>query len=505
VWPALQAQAHEIQNIHMREFFAHDPKRAQTFSMQACGIFLDYSKNRIDTSTLQLLLQLVREANVLQWAERMFNGDKINNTEQRAVLHTALRSKSSVYVDGEDVLPKIKNVLERMRHCVERVRQGTWRGCTGKPITDVVNIGIGGSDLGPAMVTQALKPYGKRDLRMHFVSNVDGRALIDVLDGLHHDTTLFIIASKTFATQETITNAYSAQDWFLKRGAQQTDISKHFIAVSTHHEAVVRFGIDPQNIFEFWDWVGGRYSLWSAIGLPIALSIGMENFEALLQGAAAMDDHFRTSPFEQNMPVIMAVLGIWYNNLLGAHSQAIIPYAQDLARFPAFLQQTEMESNGKRISRNGAILPYRTAPVIWGEVGTNSQHAFFQMLHQGTQLIPIDFLAPLESQETLGDHHKILLANFFAQSEALMRGKTPEEVAIDCPPELIPHKVFPGNQPSNTLVFNKLSPKMLGSLIALYEHKVFVQSILWDVNAFDQTHLHPKECFVQKPCVRTMR
>jgi len=409
----------------------------------------------------------------------------------------ALRNRSNrpIYVDGQDVMPGVNAVLEQMARFCRAVREGRWKGYTGKVITDIVNIGIGGSDLGPVMATEALKPYGKPELSPHFVSNIDGTHLVETLKGLDPETTLFIIASKTFTTQETLTNAHSARDWFLKEAEDKAAIAKHFVAVSTNAEAVSRFGIDTENMFEFWDWVGGRYSLWSAIGLAIALSIGMENFESMLAGAHDMDEHFRTSPLESNMPVILALLGIWYNNFFNAQTHAILPYDQYLHRFPAYLQQADMESNGKRVNRQGGVVNYSTGPIIWGEPGTNGQHAFYQLIHQGTKLVPADFLAPMETQNPIGEHHKILLSNFFAQTEALMKGKTEEEARAeltaggmdpDTADKLLPHKVFEGNRPTNAIFFKKLDPKTLGALIALYEHKIFVQGIIWQINSFDQ-------------------
>jgi glucose-6-phosphate isomerase len=428
---------------------------------------------------------------------RMFSGERINSTEHRAVLHVALRNRSNrpIEVDGRDVMPGINAVLEHMRDFVARVRDGQWRGYTGKVITDVVNIGIGGSDLGPAMVCEALQPFAGDRIGVHFVSNVDATDITETLARVEPDTVLFVIASKTFTTQETMTNADSARRWFLASGASEADIARHFVAVSTNHQAVAGFGIDTANMFEFWDWVGGRYSLWSAIGLPIALYLGMDRFEQLLDGAHAMDEHFHAAPYEENLPVIMAMLGIWYANFFDAGTHAILPYDQYMARFPAYLQQGDMESNGKRVTRAGREVDYATGPIIWGEPGTNGQHAFFQLLHQGTRLVPCDFLAPMRSQNPLGLHHDILIANCFAQTEALMLGKTSAEVrqelqneglAEDAITALLPHKVFPGNRPTNTLLFDELDPRTLGMLIALYEHKIFVQGVIWGINSFDQ-------------------
>lgn len=496
-WKALLDHFKKNEKRHMRDLFAKDPRRFEKFSLEACGILLDYSKNRITEKTMRLLVALARETDVEGWRDRMFAGVKINVTEQRAVLHVALRNRANrpILVDGKDVMPEVNMVLEKMRAFSEAVREERWRGYTGKPITDVVNVGIGGSDLGPAMVTEALKPYAKNTLRDHFVSNVDGTHLAEVLKRVHPETTLFIISSKTFTTQETLTNARSARAWFLDATGDESAIARHFVALSTNAKEVAAFGIDVNNMFEFWDWVGGRYSLWSAIGLSIAIAIGFENFEDLLTGAFEMDEHFRTAPLERNMPVILALLGIWYRNFFGAESYAVLPYDQYLHRFPAYLQQLDMESNGKSVSRNGKRVDYATGPVLWGEPGTNGQHAFFQLLHQGTALVPADFIAPIETHNPIGEHHAILLSNFFAQTEALMRGKTEREVKEEMRREgfsrkdierLLPHRVFEGNRPTNTLLLQKVTPHSLGALIALYEHKVFVQGIIWNVNSFDQ-------------------
>jgi glucose-6-phosphate isomerase len=477
--------------------FASDPHRFEKFSVRWNDFLLDYSKNRISERTMSLLADLAREANLRNRVEQMFNGEKINSTEHRSVLHIALRNRSNtpILVDGIDAMPSVNKVLDHIRDFTGQVRSGAWKGYTGQPITDIVNIGIGGSDLGPVMVTEALKHYGHPRLNVHFVSNVDGTHIAETVKRLNPETALFIIASKTFTTQETIVNAESAKRWFLERAKDTSAVAKHFVAVSTNAKAVAAFGIDTKNMFEFWDWVGGRYSLWSAIGLSIALSIGMENFEELLLGAHEMDQHFRTAPFEKNLPVILGLLGIWYNNFFGAESHAIIPYDQYLHRFPAYLQQGDMESNGKGVTRSGQPVDYSTGPIVWGEPGTNGQHAFFQLLHQGTKLIPVDFLAPAQSHNPIGEQHAILLSNFFAQTEALMRGKIENEARAELEKsglqrseleELLPHKVFPGNRPTNTILFKKLTPQTLGSLIALYEHKIFVQGVLWDVNSFDQ-------------------
>ncbi len=496
-WKALGQHQKEIASAHLRDLFAGDPDRFQKFSIRWKDILLDYSKNRITEKTMSLLLDLAREVGLDTWIEKMFTGEKINFTEHRSVLHIALRNRSNtpILVDGEDVMPAVNKVLNHMRSFSELVRNGGWKGCSGKEMTDIVNIGIGGSDLGPVMVTAALKPYGHTRLSVRFVSNVDGTHIAETLKRLNPETTLFIISSKTFTTQETLANAQSAKRWFLERVKDESAVAKHFVAVSTNAKAVSAFGIDTRNMFEFWDWVGGRYSLWSAIGLSIALYIGMDNFEDLLTGAHEMDQHFRTAPFEDNIPVILALLGVWYNNFFHAESHAIIPYDQYMHRFPAYLQQGDMESNGKRVTRDGNEVDYSTGPIIWGEPGTNGQHAFFQLVHQGTKMIPTDFLAPMQTQNPVGDHHTILLSNFFAQTEALMRGKTNAEARQELRSSgvpgtdlehLLPHKVFPGNRPTNSILFKKLTPRTLGSLIAMYEQKIFVQGVIWNVNSFDQ-------------------
>ncbi len=496
-WKALQAHHQEIDNLHMREMFAADEDRFDKFSLTFKDILLDYSKNRINEKSMRLLFDLAREVELKSAIDRMFVGEKINNTEDRAVLHVALRNRSNrpIMVDGSDVMPAVNTVLERMREFTESVRNGVWLGCTGKPITDIVNIGIGGSDLGPVMVCEALKPFAQEGLNVHFVSNVDGTQIVETLKGLSRETTLFVIVSKTFTTQETIANAKTARDWFLTRGGTKAAVAKHFVAVSTNAKAVENFGIDTDHMFEFWDWVGGRYSLWSAVGLSIALYIGMNNFEKLLSGAHEMDEHFRTAPFEENLPVVLALLGVWYNNFFDADSHAILPYDQYMHRFPAYFQQGDMESNGKRVTRDGEVVDYSTGPIIWGEPGTNGQHAFYQLIHQGTKLIPTDFLAPVDTKNPIGQHHMLLLSNFFAQTEALMLGKTEDEVRAELVAEgfdgdslaaLLPHKVFPGNKPSNSILFQKLLPETLGALIAMYEHKIYVQSVVWHLNAFDQ-------------------
>ena len=496
-WQALQTHYEKMKNVHMRDLFAEDVTRFDRFSLSLNHIFMDYSKNIITDETKRYLMNLARDRGLEEMRDRMFSGDAINNTEHRSVLHVALRNRSNrpIHVDGEDVMPKINHVLDRMRHFTESVRSGEWKGCTGKAITDIVNIGIGGSDLGPVMVCEALKTFSKDNLNIHFVSNVDGTQMVETLKYLSRETTLFVIASKTFTTQETLTNARTARDWFLTRGGSKAAVAKHFVAVSTNAKAVQNFGINPELMFEFWDWVGGRYSLWSAVGLSIALYLGMDHFESLLAGAHDMDEHFRTSPLEENIPVILGLLGVWYNNFWGADSHAILPYDQYMHRFPAYFQQGDMESNGKSVTRHGEPVNYSTGPIIWGEPGTNGQHAFYQLIHQGTKLIPCDFLAPVESKNPIGQHHSILLSNFFAQTEALMLGKNAAEVRRELEANglsdsdletLLPHKVFAGNKPTNSILFQRLNPQTLGSLIAMYEHKIFVQSVIWDVNAYDQ-------------------
>ena len=496
-WLKLKQHHATVAPLQMRDLFVADPQRFERFSARCGDLFLDYSKNRITPETLTHLLALAQQANLAEWIERMFGGEKINATEHRAALHTALRNRSElpVFVDGRDVMPNVRRVLAAMRNFSDAVRAGAHRGHTGKPITDIVNIGIGGSDLGPLMVCEALKPFGRPDLRAHFVSNVDATHLVETLRGLNAETTLFIVSSKTFTTQETLTNARAARVWLIDAIGDEAAVAKHFAAVSTNLSATSQFGINPENVFEFWDWVGGRYSLWSAIGLPIAIYLGMDHFEALLGGAYEMDQHFRTSAFENNLPVLLALLGIWYGNFFGAGSNAVLPYDQYLHRFAAYLQQLDMESNGKGVDRNGQPVNYDTGMVVWGEPGTNGQHAFYQLIHQGTRLIPADFIAPLQSANPLGEHHAILIANCFAQTEALMRGKTAAEardelaaqgLSDDALESLLPHKIFPGNKPTNTLLFPRLTPHTLGMLIALYEHKVFVQSVIWNINPFDQ-------------------
>ncbi len=494
-WQKLTAHFLTMQASHLRELFEEDKNRFEKFTIKIEDILFDYSKNIITQETIDLLIQLANETELASAIQSMFDGDKINKTENRSVLHTALRNRSNnpVRVDGEDVMPEINNVLAQMNRFSDALLSGTWKGTTGKSITDIVNIGIGGSDLGPYMVTEALKPYWK-SVEPHFVSNVDGTHLAETVKHLNPETTLFIIASKTFTTQETMTNAMSAREWFLKN-TNNGDVSKHFVAVSTNSKAVTEFGIAPENMFVFWDWVGGRYSLWSSIGLSIACTIGYENFVQLLEGAHLADNHFKNEPFDRNVPVILALLGIWYTNFFDAHSEAILPYDQYLHRFAAYFQQGNMESNGKSVDRDGNTVLYQTGPIIWGEPGTNGQHAFYQLIHQGTRVIPCDFIAPAVSQNPIGDHHVKLLSNFFAQTEALMMGKTEDEVrselkAAGFSNEQIdfhaPFRTFSGNKPTNSILFKKLTPKTLGTLIAVYEHKIFVQGVIWNVFSFDQ-------------------
>ncbi|MFZ1475123.1 MAG: glucose-6-phosphate isomerase [Anaerolineae bacterium] len=509
-WQALAAHQREMADRHMRDLFAQDPQRCERFSLRLGDILLDYSKNRITEKTMALLLDLARQAGLQAKIEAMFSGEKYNNTEKRAVLHIALRNRANrpILADGVDVMPAVNRVLAHMREFSQAVRSGAWRGYSGQAITDIVNIGIGGSDLGPKMVCEALKPYGGRSsgppLRVHFVSNVDSTDLVETLKLVNPETVLFLVASKTFTTQETMTNAGTARAWFLAAAVgaglapaqAEAAVARHFAAMSTNTAAVTKFGIDPKNMFEFWDWVGGRYSLWSAIGLSIALYLGMDNFEALLAGAHAVDEHFRSAPFDQNLPVILGVLGIWYNNFFDAQSHAILPYDQYLVHFPSYFQQGDMESNGKGVTRNAEWVDYTTGPIIWGQPGTNGQHAFYQLIHQGTKLIPCDFLAAAQSHNPRGDHHSILLSNYLAQTEALMKGKTTAEARAELiaagrqpGPELdklAVHKTFTGNRPTNSLLYPKLTPTVLGVLIALYEHKIFTQGAIWDINSFDQ-------------------
>ncbi len=497
IWADLDEYRHVMEAAEMRDQFADDPQRFDRFSLRFDDILFDYSKNRIDVETMRLLVELARQSGLQAKIDAMFVGEKINNTEQRAVLHVALRNRSNrpIIVDGEDVMPAVNTVLAQMRRFSDAVRDGEWRGYTGKAITDVVNIGIGGSDLGPKMVCQALTPYAKPGLNVHFVSNVDGTDIAETLKRVDPETTLFLVASKTFTTQETMSNAHTARDWFLATAQDEAAVAKHFAALSTNQQGVADFGIDPTNMFVFWDWVGGRYSLWSAIGLSIAIYIGMDNFEALLTGAHRVDEHFRTTPFEENIPVVMGLLGLWYNNFWGAQSHAILPYDQYMEHFAAYFQQGDMESNGKRVDKAGAWVDYETGPIIWGQPGTNGQHAFYQLIHQGTKLIPCDFLASAQSQNPIGEHHPILLSNFFAQTEALMTGKTPEEVRTELTAQgvtgaelepLVAAKTFTGNRPTNSFLFARLTPETLGALIAFYEHKIFTQGAIWDINSFDQ-------------------
>jgi glucose-6-phosphate isomerase len=495
-WNRLEEYHFEFEGKHMKELFANDANRFQKYSLKFEDILVDFSKNLVDDEIRETLIELANECGLKDAIECMFAGQKINVTEDRAVLHVALRNRRNtpITVDGEDVMPEINAVLDQMKDFSDKVISGEWKGFTGKAITDIVNIGIGGSDLGPLMVTEALKPYKTR-LNLHFVSNVDGTHIAETLKKVNPETTLFIVASKTFTTQETMTNANSARDWFLKTAKDEAFVKEHFVAVSTNAKAVSAFGIDTKNMFRFWDWVGGRYSLWSAIGLSIAMGIGFENYIELLEGAHAMDNHFRNTEFNKNIPVILALIGIWYGNFYGAESEAILPYDQYMHRFAAYFQQGNMESNGKYVDRNGEQVDYQTGPIIWGEPGTNGQHAFYQLIHQGTKLIPCDFIAAAINHNQLGDHHPKLLANYFAQTEAMMVGKTEEQVVSELEAagksepeiaELMPFKVFLGNIPTNSILVKKLTPHTLGSLIAIYEHKIFVQGIIWNIYSFDQ-------------------
>ncbi len=496
-WQRLAHHIDQLKRLSISTCFQEDPHRCERFSCEGAGIVLDYSKNLITEQIMSLLIGIAHEQDLAGWIRSMFAGEKINITENRAVLHTALRNMSAepVYTDGRNVMPDVISVRDRMRDFSDRVRSGQWKGYSGRRITDIVNIGIGGSNLGPLMVTEALAPYAHPELRAHFVSNVDATHIAETLKRCSPETTLFVIASKTFTTLETMTNARTARDWFLQSAGSPDRVPLHFVAVSTSKDEVERFGIAPENMFEFWDWVGGRYSVWSAIGLPVVLSVGMDRFEEFLQGAHDMDEHFKRAPFIENIPVILALLGVLYNNTLGCQSHAILPYDHYLRFLPAYIQQLDMESNGKHVQQSGKPASVSTAPVIWGEPGTDGQHAFFQLLHQGTKMVPCDFLAPIESHNPRGDHHAMLLANCFAQTEALMNGKSREQVeeemrqagadrqTIDT---VAPHRVCEGNRPSNTLLFQKLTPKALGALIAMYEHKVFVQGVLWNICSFDQ-------------------
>jgi glucose-6-phosphate isomerase len=494
-WKKLQAHAEKMKQVHMRDLFSSDADRFSSYSIKEQNILFDYSKNLVVKETLDLLFELANECKLKDAIASMFAGEKINQTEGRAVLHTALRnfSDKTVLADGENVMPKVRQVLTQMKGICQKVHSGEWKGYTGKRIKHIVNIGIGGSDLGPVMVTEALKPYWIEGMQVHFVSNVDGTHIAECLKVIEADSTIFLVASKTFTTQETMTNAHTARSWFLQHAGDEVHIAKHFVALSTNEKAVIAFGIARENMFEFWDWVGGRYSLWSAIGLSIALTIGYDNFESLLKGAFEMDQHFSQVPFEKNIPVIMALLGIWYVNFFGAQSEAILPYDQYLHRFAAYFQQGNMESNGKSVDRNGNRLQYSSGPVIWGEPGTNGQHAFYQLIHQGTLLIPCDFIAPAQSHNPLGDHHPKLLSNFFAQTEALMNGKTTEEAEKELSnlnaedrKKLTPFKVFEGNKPTNSILVKLIDPLTLGMLIAAYEHKIFAQGVIWNIFSFDQ-------------------
>lgn len=494
-WKTLSAAT--ANPLAIKSLFEEDPLRFKKFSVQFKDILLDYSKNRIDEKILSSLFDLANQTSLREAIEDMFVGKPINGTEGRSVLHTALRNRSNVpvYVEGKDVMPEINGVLDKMRVFSEKVSKGVWKGYTGKPIKSLVNIGIGGSDLGPVMVTEALKPYQHPHINTYFVSNVDGSHITEVLKQVNPETTLFFIASKTFTTQETMTNAHTARDWFLEHAHNEVEVAKHFVALSTNGNAVSEFGIDLDNMFEFWDWVGGRYSLWSAIGLTIACSVGFDNFRKLLEGAQDMDKHFRSESYDKNLPVLLALIGIWNTNFLGATSETILPYDQYMHRFPAYFQQGNMESNGKYIDREGNKVNYSTGPVIWGEPGTNGQHAFYQLIHQGTQLIPCDFIAPAQTHNPVSDHHSKLMSNFFAQTEALMNGKSLEEVREEMKkegksPEIIdkigPHRVFEGNRPTNSILVKKINPSTLGALIAMYEHKIFVQGVIWNIYSFDQ-------------------
>ena len=489
-WQALLQHLETIKNYQIKDLFLQDKQRFSKFHLQLDDLVFDYSKNKITSETVRLLCDLATETQLSSGIKQMFTGDPINVTENRAVLHTALRNQSGpVLVDGEDVIPKVQAVLHQMKSFCTKVHQGVWRGYTGKSIEHVINIGIGGSDLGSYMVTEALKPYWKEGIHAHFVSNVDGVQLYEVLKKLDPERSLFIIASKTFTTQETMTNAQSARDWFLQNGGTTNDIKKHFVAVSTNQPEVEAFGIDPENMFVFWDWVGGRFSVSSAIGLSIALTVGFDRFHEMLEGMAAADNHFRNAEFSKNIPVMMGLLGIWYINFFGATSHAILPYDQYLHRFPAFLQQLDMESNGKSVDRNGNPISYHTGPILWGEPGTNGQHAFYQLIHQGTAIVPADFIGITQSQHPMGNHPELLYANFLAQTQALMNGRTEKEILTedpDTPKQTLPFKVFQGNRPSNSIVIKKLTPYNLGMLIALYEHKIFVQGFIWNIYSFDQ-------------------
>lgn len=496
-WKALQAHHTEMKTVQIKDLFKKDSKRFEKMSITLNDIIFDYSKNIITDETLEKLLQLAEDCKVKNAMEAVFDGEKINGTENRAVMHTALRnfSDQSMSIDGEDVMPEVRETREKMKAFCEKIHSGEWKGYSGKKIKNIVNIGIGGSDLGPVMVTEALKPYWIEGINAYFVSNVDGTQIVETLKNLNPEETLFTIASKTFTTQETMTNAQTARDWFLKSAKDEKFVAKHFVALSTNEEGVKKFGIDPTNMFVFWDWVGGRYSLWSSIGLSIALTIGYDNFEKLLKGAESSDHHFRTTDFKENIPVIMALVGLWYTNFFGSETEAIFPYDQYMHRFPAYFQQGNMESNGKHTDRNGNDVTYSTGPIVWGEPGTNGQHAFYQLVHQGTHLIPCDFIAPAISHNPVGEHHKILVSNFIAQTEALMNGKNAEQVAAELKnagmersemEKLIPFKVFTGNKPTNSFLLKEITPFSLGALTALYEHKIFIQGVIWNIFSFDQ-------------------
>ena len=496
-WKALQDHFSEMENVNIRNLFNDDNDRFSKYSVSDRDIVFDYSKNHVNDKTMQLLLQLANECKLREAIDAMFNGDKINETENRAVLHTALRNLSDrpVFAEGKDVMPDVRKVLKQMKGFCNKVHSGKWRGYSGKRIRYIVNIGIGGSDLGPLMVTEALKPYWLEDMQIYFVSNIDGTHIAEVLKKIKPERTLFLVASKTFTTQETMTNAYTAREWFLEHAIDEKHVAKHFVALSTNEPEVVKFGINKRNMFQFWDWVGGRYSLWSAIGLSIALTIGYKNFEEMLAGAYQSDQHFRDTPFQNNIPVLMAMIGIWYTNFFKAQSETILPYDQYLHRFAAYFQQGNMESNGKMIDRNGEAVEYSTGPVIWGEPGTNGQHAFYQLIHQGTLVIPCDFIGIAQTHNPIGDHHQKLMSNFFAQTEALMNGKTESEAAAELEKaglnneaitRLLPYKVFPGNRPTNSFLIKRITPFTLGQLIAFYEHKIFTQGIIWNIFSFDQ-------------------
>lgn len=488
-WQALEQHYAKVSDVHLRDWFSQDPQRGQRLTLETGDLYLDYSKNRVTDETMEKLLALAGACGLREAIDAMFSGEKINRTENRAVLHVALRNtpERPIFVDGVDVMPDVMSVRNQMKVFSAKVRSGEWTGFTGKRIRTVVNIGIGGSDLGPVMAYECLKPYTDRELDVRFVSNVDGTHIAEALRDLDAEQTLFIIASKTFTTQETMTNAHTARKWLLQALGDEAAIAKHFVALSTNTEKVTEFGIDPANMFRFWDWVGGRYSLCSAIGLPVMIAIGPEHFQALLDGFHRMDRHFAETPFERNMPVLLALLGIWYNNFFGAETQAILPYDQYMSRFAAYFQQGDMESNGKYIDQNGQRVAWQTGPIVWGEPGTNGQHAFYQLIHQGTKLIPCDFIGFAHSQNPIGDHHDKLMANFFAQTEALAFGKTAEQCEAEgVPAELVAHKTFEGNRPTNTIMADKLTPEVLGQLIALYEHKIFTQGVIWNIFSFDQ-------------------